>query len=111
MFVVIVFSQKYSSTYVGNEGIYNVGIDSVYQICQFSKTKCFMGISLEGLTCETLAKTNYLLPVLTLCILVMCRAHASLRGKPTYELPSKTALVFSCLEFSHTFSLTHNPYK
>ena len=31
MFVARVFSQKHSSTYVGNGGIYNVGKDRVYQ--------------------------------------------------------------------------------
>ena len=31
-FVARVFSQKYSSTFVGNGGIYSVGKESVYQI-------------------------------------------------------------------------------
>ena len=74
-----VFSQKHSSTYVGNGGIYSVDKESVYQIWQFSKTECFASISWKCLTCETLAKTNYLHPVLTFCIPVMCKAHTSLR--------------------------------
>ena len=61
-----VFSQKHSSTYVGNEGIYSVSTESVYQIWQFSKTECFRGISREGLTRETLAKTSCLHSILTL---------------------------------------------
>ena len=101
-----VFSQKHSSTSVGNRGIYSVGKVSVYQIWQFSKAECFVGISQEGLTRETLMKTSCLHPILTFRILVMCRAHASLRGKPTRELPVKTALVFNCLEFSHTHTHT-----
>ena len=107
MFVARVFSQKHSSTYVGNGGIYSVGTDNVYHKWQFNKTKCFTGISWEGLTCETLVKTNCLHPILTLRILVTCRPHALLRGKLTRELPTKTALVFNCLESSHTLSLSH----
>ena len=55
-----VFSQKHSSTYVGNGGIYSLGTKSMYQIRQFNKTECFMGISQEGLTHETLTKHSYL---------------------------------------------------
>ena len=53
-----VFSQKHSSTYVGNGGIYSVGKDRVYQKLQSGKTKCFVGFSREGLTRETFAKTR-----------------------------------------------------
>ena len=35
-----VLSLKHSSTFVGNVGIYSVGIESVYQIAQFGKTEC-----------------------------------------------------------------------
>ena len=108
-FVVRVFSQKHSSTFVGNDDIYSVDTKSVHWIGQSGKTKCFVGISQEGLTHETLAKTNCHHPVLTLRIPVICRAHASLREKPTRELPAKTALVFNCLESS--LSLSRNPYK
>ena len=64
-------------------------------------------VSREGLTHEILAKTSCLHPVLTLCIPIMCRAHTSLRGKLTHELPSKTTLVFNCLESSYTLSFSH----
>ena len=85
-----VFSQKYSSIFVCNDDIYSVGENVVEQIGQNSKTDCFAGILREGLTRETLAKTSYLHPVLTFCIPVMCRTHASLRGMLTPELPTKT---------------------
>ena len=48
-----VFSQKNSSTFVGNVGIYSVGIESVYQIGQSGKTECFASVLREGLTRET----------------------------------------------------------
>ena len=95
MFMARVFSQKHSSTSVGNGGIYSVDTDSVYQKWQFGKTKCFIGVSWEGLTRKTLVKTSCLHPVLTLRILIMCMAHASLPEKLTCELPAKTTLVFN----------------
>ena len=55
-----VFSQKHSSTFVGNVGIYSVGTESVYQIVQFGITECFVGVSREGLTHEILAKHSCL---------------------------------------------------
>ena len=58
--MVRVFSQKHSSTFVGNVGIYSVGIESVYQIVQTGKIECFTGISREGITHEILAKYNCL---------------------------------------------------
>ena len=87
-----VFSQKHSSTYVGNDGIYSAGEDVVEQIRQNSKTDYFAGISWEGLTHKTLAKTSYLHPVLTLRIPIMCKAHASFRGMISHKLPAKTLL-------------------
>ena len=51
-----VFSHKHTLTFVGNVGINSVGIESVYQKRQSSKTKCFASISREGLTCELLAQ-------------------------------------------------------
>ena len=106
-----VFSQKHSSTFVGNDGIYSVGTESVYQIGQFGKIECFAGVSREGLACETLMKTSCLHPVLTLRIPVMCRAHASLREMLTRELPAKTLQSSISLESSHSLSFTHDPYK
>ena len=55
-----VFSQKHSSTFVGNVGIYSVGTESVYQIAQSGKIECFAGVLREGLTRELLAKHNCL---------------------------------------------------
>ena len=40
-----VFSQKLSFTFVGNEGIYSVGLESVYQIVQSGRIKSFAGVS------------------------------------------------------------------
>ena len=90
-----IFSQKHTSTFVGNVGIYSVGTESVYQIGQSGKTKCFASVSQEGLTHDLLTKYSCLHPVLTLRILVMYRAHASLCGKLTHELPVKIASVFN----------------
>ena len=55
-----VFSQKHSSTFVGNDGIYSVGIGSVYQIGQLGKIECFASVLQEGLTCELLVKHSCL---------------------------------------------------
>ena len=56
----MVFSLKHSSTFVGNVGIYSVGTESVYQIAQFGKTKCFVSVSKEGVTREILTKHSCL---------------------------------------------------
>ena len=55
-----VFSQKHSSTFMDNDGIYSVGTESVYQIGQSGKTECFASVSREGLTLELLAKHSCL---------------------------------------------------
>ena len=55
-----VFSQKHSTKFMGNVGIYSMGIESVYQIAQFGKTEYFAGVSREGLTRELLVKHNCL---------------------------------------------------
>ena len=99
-----VFSQKHSLTSIGNDCIYSMGRDSAYKIWQISKTECFAGISQEGLTCETLAKTSHHHPVLTLRNPVMCWAHASLRGKASRKLPTITSYSSLCLESSHSLS-------
>ena len=105
-FVAKVFSQKHSSTFVGNVGIYGVGIESVYKIGQSGKTECFASVSQEGLTRELLAKHSCLHPVLTLHIPIMCKAHASFRGMFSHELPTKTLQSSICLSL-HTLSLSH----
>ena len=106
--MVRVFSQKHSSTFLGNVGIYSVGIESVYQIGQFGKTECFTSVSREGLTCELLAKNSCLHPVLTLRIPVMCKAYASFHGMLSHELLVKTLHSSICLSLhTHTHSLSH----
>ena len=101
-----VFSQKHSSTFVDNVGIYSVGTESVYQIIQTGRTECLVGVSREGLTRKILARHNCLHLVPTLLILVMCKAHASLRGKLSCKILTKTSSIFNCLSL-HTFSLYH----
>ena len=85
-----VFSQKYSSTFVGNVGIYSVGTKIVHHIGQSGKIECFASVSQEGLTRELLTKHGCLHPVLTLIIPIMCRAHASFRRMLSCELLMKT---------------------
>ena len=100
-----VFSQKHSLTFVGNVGIYSVGIESVDQIGQSGKTECFASVLRKGLTRKLLMKHNYLHPVLTLYIPVMCRVNASFRGMLSCELPAKTLQSSICL-ILHTLSLS-----
>ena len=105
--MVRVFSQKYFSTFLGNVGIYSVGIESVYQIGQSGKTRCFASVLREVLTHELLMKHNCLHPVLTLCIPVMCKAHASFRGMLSRKLLVKTLHFSICLSLhTHSLSLT-----
>ena len=104
----MVFSQKHSSTFMGNVGIYSVGTESVYQIGQYGKTECFTSVPREGLTCELLVKHSYHHPVLTLRIPVMCRAHALFCGMLSRELPMKTLQSSICLSLhTHSLSLSH----
>ena len=88
-----VFSQKHSSTFVDNVGIYSVGTESVYQIIQTGRTECLVGVSREGFTLEILARHSCLHHVLTLCIPVMCKTHALLRGKLSREILARTLLA------------------
>ena len=78
---------------MGNAGIYSVGTESVYQIVQTGRTEYLAGVSWEGLTREILARHNCIHPVLTLHIPVMCKAHASLRGKLSREIPARNLLA------------------
>ena len=91
---------------MGNVGIYSVDTESVYQIGQSGKTECFASVSQEGLTRKLIAKHNYLHPVLTLRIPVMCRAHASFHEMLSHELPTKTLQSLICLSL-HILSLSH----
>ena len=88
-----------------------MGTESVYQIVQIDKTECLAGVTREGvtregLTREILARHSCLHLVLTLRILVMCKAHASLRGMLSLELPARIFWL-QLLESSHTLSLYH----
>ena len=56
-----VFSVKHFSTFMGNMGIYSVGIESVYQIAQSGKIECFASVSREDLTLDTAVKSKALL--------------------------------------------------
>ena len=109
-FVAKVFSQKYSLTFVGNDGIYGVGTESVYQIGQSSKTECFANISREGLTPQATRETQLSPSILTLRILVMYKAHASFRGMLSRELLTKSLQYSICLSL-HILSLIHNIYN
>ena len=63
--------------------------------------ECLVGRPYPRATRETQLSPS----VLTLCILVMYKAHASLRGMLGRELPVKTSLVFNSLSL-HTHSLS-----
>ena len=74
-------------------GVYSVGTKSVYLIVQTSRTKCLVGVLREGLTYEILARHSCLHPVLTHRIPIMCKAHASLRGKLSRKIPTRNLLA------------------
>ena len=78
---------------MGNEGIYSVGLESVYLIVQTGRTECLTGVSWEGLTREILARHNCIHLVLTLHIPVMCKTYASFRGMLSREIPAKILLA------------------
>ena len=73
--------------------IYSVGTESVYQIVQTGRTECLAGVLREGLTCEVLVRHSYFHPVLTLRVLVMCKAYALLCGKLSREIPARNLLA------------------
>ena len=74
-------------------GIYSEGTESVYMIIQTNRTECLAGVSWEGLTREILVRHSHFFSVLTLHILVMCKAHALLRGKLSREIPTRNLLA------------------
>ena len=78
---------------MGNVGLYSVGTESVYQIVQSGITECLVGVLREGLTREILTRHSCLHSVLTLHIPVMCKAHASLCGMLSCELPARNLLA------------------
>ena len=70
-------------------GIYNKGTESVYQAVQTGRTECLAGVSREGLTRETQLSPS----IQTLRIPIMCKAHASLRGKLSRETLARILLA------------------
>ena len=74
---------------MGNMGMYSEGTESAYQIIQSGRTECLAGVSREGLTRETQLSPS----VQTLHIPVMCKAHASLRGKLSRETLARSLLA------------------
>ena len=75
---------------MGNVGISSVGTKSVNQTGQAGRTKCLAGRPYSRDTCETQLSPSGM----TLCIPVMCKAHASFRKMLSRELPAKS-LQFS----------------
>ena len=86
--MVGVFSQKHSSTFVDNVGMYSVDTESVYQIGQSGKIEYFASTRRPYL--RVTRETQLSLFVLTLRIPAMCRANASFCGMLIRELPVKT---------------------
>ena len=74
-----VFSQKHTSTFVGNVGIYSVGTESVHQIGQSGKTECFASVSQEGLTRLLPVKT--LQSSICLSLHILSLSHTTLKIK------------------------------
>ena len=87
------FSLRSTPQYLWVMWVYSVGTESVYQIVQIGRIECLAGVLQEGLTREILTKHSCLHPVLTLRILVMCKAHASLCRKLSREMPARTLLA------------------
>ena len=103
--MVRVFSQKHSSTFVGNVGIYSVGAESVYQIGWSGKTKCFASVSREGLTCELLAKYSCL-HLSWLFTFQSCARHMHHFAGCLVTSYSWKLFSLQLLESSHTHSLS-----
>ena len=116
--MVRVFSQKHSSTFVGNVGIYSVGAESVYQIGRSGKTKCFASVLREGLTHELLAKHSCLhlswLFTFQLCARHMhhfagCLVTSYPQKLFSLQLLESSHTLYLSLFLSHTQSLQLNP--
>ena len=100
-----VFFQKHSSTFVGNDRIYSVGAESVYQIGRSGKTKCFASVSQEGLTCELLAKHSCL-HLSWLFTFQSCARHMHHFAGCLVASYSRKLFSLQLLESSHTLSLS-----
>ena len=101
----MVFSQKHSSTFVGNVGITSVGTKSVYQNWQSSKTECLAGVLRESLTSEILARHSSLHPVLTIRI-PSCASHMSHFTGCLVARYLQKLFSLQLLESSHSLSIT-----
>ena len=71
---------------MGNVNISSVGIESVNQTGQASRTECLARKPYPRNTCETQLSSSGL----SLRIPVICKAHASFRGMLSRELPTKS---------------------
>ena len=108
--MVRVFSQKHSSTSIGNVGINSVGTESVYQKWQSVKTKCFASVSRESLTRKLLVKHSCL-HLSWLFAFQSCARHIfHFPGCLVASYPRKL-FCLQLLESSHTLFLSHNPYN
>ena len=76
-------------TFMGNEGIYSVGSESVYQIIQSGRTESLAESPYLRATRETQLSPS----LLTLHIPVMCKTHASFCGMLSRKIPVKTLLA------------------
>ena len=81
-----VFSQKLSSSFVGDMSIYSEGTESVYLIVQTGRTECLAGRPYLRDTRETQLSPSW--PDSSYSS--MCKAHESLRGMLSRELSAKT---------------------
>ena len=101
--MVRVFSQKHSSTFVGNVGIYSVGAESVYQIGRSGKTKCFASVSREGLVSYSRNTVVSICPnsLHSSHVQGICIISRDAQSRATRESSS----VFNCLSL-HTLSLS-----
>ena len=76
---------------------------------------CLTGRPYSQVTCKTQLSPS----ILTLCIPVMCRAHALLRGMLSREIPRENLFSLQWLKSSHSLFLyhailtieSHNKYK
>ena len=100
-----VFSQKHSSTSMGNMGINSISTKSVSEMTVYQNRmfrECLTGRPYPRATHEI-----QLFPsVLTLYISVICRAYASFRKILSHELPAKTLLSSIAWVFTHSLSIT-----
>ena len=110
-FVVRVFSQKHSSTFVGNDDIYSVDTKSVHWIGQSGKTKCFTSVSREGLTRKLLAKHSCLHLSWLFAFQLYARHMYHFAGCLFVSYSQKLFSLQFAWVFTHILSLSHTPLK